>query len=103
GLRGLLAAEAKPPPRREHRAAGEHVWSEAHHPDGFLHVWVDGFHPTSHEVGLVPEACASGVGQEALPPYVVRFRAGPAFERVEVTPVLPHAAVRREQREYEVL
>jgi len=33
-------------------------------PTGFSHIVVDGFHSALYQVGLVPEAGASGVAQE---------------------------------------
>src|SRR5262252_3765116 len=63
------------------------------------HVDVDRLYLAAPEVGLVPEASAAPVSQELLPPLPVRQGAGPALEGVEVTPVLTHSRVGREQRE----
>ena len=45
----------------------------------------------------MPEARPAGVAQEPAPPFLVRERAGPALERVEVAPVLAHTGVGRAQ------
>ena len=51
----------------------------------------------------MPEAGAAPVSQELLPPLPVRQGPSPPLEGVEVTPVLTHSRMRREQREQQVL
>jgi hypothetical protein len=93
---------AKTSPGREHRAAGRFRWGERSQADG-RHVDVDRLDLPAAGVGLVPEAGATPVLQKLLPPLLVRQRPRPALQGVEVASVLPHACVRREQREQQVL
>src|SRR5947199_9922601 len=68
-----------------------------------IHVVVYGFHPTAHEISLVPKSGSPGVFQEVLPPDAMRFRARPPLKGFEIPPILAHAEMRRKQTEEKVL
>src|SRR5262245_5374543 len=73
-------AQAEPAPGAEHAATSLFERGERHHADGPVHVVVDRLHPTSHEVGLVPEPGAGRVAEEVFPPLLVGQLTGPSFE-----------------------
>ena len=68
-----------------------------------IHVVVYGFHPTAHEISLVPKSGSPGVFQEVLPPDAMRFRARPPLEGFEIAPILAHAEMGRKQTEEKIL
>src|SRR5499427_442025 len=84
------------------RAAGGRDRGELGQADPW-HVDVDRLDLAAAEVGLMPEAGTAPVAQELLPPLPVRQGPGPALEGVEVTPVLTHPRMRRDQRKQQVL
>src|ERR1700749_4922657 len=69
-----------PVPGGEHRATGWLRGCEAGQAGWLGHVGVDRIDATAHEVRLVPEAGATGVLEEILPPPPVRFRTSPRFQ-----------------------
>src|SRR5947207_12714491 len=68
-----------------------------------IDVVVYGFHPTPHEISLVPKSGSPGVFQEVLPPDAMRFRARPPLEGFEIAPILAHAEMGRKQTEEKIL
>ena len=67
------------------------------------HVVVDRFHAAAREIDLVPEAGPFRIAQKVLPPLLMRKRAGPLLQRLDIAPVLSHAGVRREEEGGEIL
>jgi len=86
----------------EHGAACLYDWREGGEADGCGQIVIDGFHAAMAKIGFVPEAGASGIAQEILPPLAVRVGAGPFNQGIGIAPVLAHADVHREKREEEI-
>jgi len=87
---------------REHRGACRPVRREACEADRSRDVLVDRLGCTAHEVRLVPEAGSARVLSETAATNADAARARPPLEAVEVSPVLAHPKVRREERPHEI-
>ena len=60
-------------------------------------VVISGFQTSAHEIGLVPEASATGIAQELLPPAAMRFGASPTFHGLEILPIPAHSHMKGKQ------
>src|SRR5437588_4895539 len=91
-------ADAEAIPRRKHRPARGTRRSKAQQSQRLLHIVVDGLETATDKIRLVPETRSAGVAQKIVPPFTVRLRTRPRFERREILPVLPHAEMHGKER-----
>jgi hypothetical protein len=85
-------------PRAEHGALRSLYGCEAREAKGGIQADVDSLHPAADEIGFMPKCGPAGIAHKILPPLLVRQGARLGFERIEISPILPHAHVQREDR-----
>src|SRR5579872_198617 len=96
-------SRCRPGARAEHWASCSHHRRKAHESDPRSNVVIDGLHSSAMEVGFVPEACASRILQELLPPLPMGIGTRPLHQRIQIAPVLAHAGMHGEQRKKKIL
>src|SRR2546430_12759353 len=69
----LVAGEVQATASIEHGTSGGNDRCELEHSYRVANVRVDGFHPSLHEVGLMPEPCTSRIADELGPPLAMWF------------------------------
>ena len=66
----------------------------------YWQIVVNRLHAAAHKIGLVPETRSARIPQKLFPPRAMRLRPRPFFQRLKISPVLPHCKVRRKKRHH---
>src|SRR5437667_11726264 len=85
--------------RRKHAATSRNGSGEFQRAKRLVEAIIDEFESAFAAVGLVPEIGPAGIAEKGRPPVMMRKFTRPFFQRVEIAPILPHAGMRRDQRE----